>query len=94
MDDQMDSNDSLNTEPEDCGFASRKFITIITGMILIAGGAVASALLHGFSSNYGTFVNGILGIVAIYNGANIAHKFVAGKTSQLLKDTSNGPKLP
>lgn len=61
-------------------YRSRKFVLALVAIILITGVSVASIWLASVAGILPTFIGGILGVLSVYYGGNIANKFVVGKT--------------
>lgn len=73
-------NDIIEKLLSDGGTKSRKFLLAIFAMLLVSLMLLLSAQWKALDSLYSTFVGGIIGIYAIYAGANQAGKFFVSKT--------------
>lgn len=59
-------------------YDSRKFILTIVGTALITIYSVLGAFIPSMSPILPTFIGGILGVLSLYFGINVANKYVLG----------------
>lgn len=65
----------------------RKWRLILLSMTLVTLGFALLASVPAIGPFYGTFVGAIVGLNAVYGGANVANKFVTGKQNDGTEDT-------
>lgn len=66
-------------DPNDGGYASRKFWLSCATMLLLFLGALVAAKYAGMAGVYPELIGGLLAVLATYCGANIGAKVVTGK---------------
>ena len=64
-------------------YGSRKFILTIVALMLVTGISTASIWYPGIQAVLPSFIGGILGILSLYFGGNVASKYVNGKVNQM-----------
>lgn len=69
----------MGTFAADGGFTSRKLWFGIGTSIAIVGGGVFYAFVDGFRNGYETYIMGLLGVLGLYVGGNVTHKFALAK---------------
>lgn len=78
----------------DGGYASRKlWFSVGTSVGILAVGMVA-AFLPAFRPSLEVVVGGLLGVLAIYSGANVGGKLAIGKAGKYLTDGSGEEAEP
>lgn len=78
-------------------YRSRKFVLALIALVVITGVSVAAIWFAAVAGILPTFVGGILGVLSVYYGGNVANKFVVGKTqvefkkaTETVKDDGDG----
>ncbi len=66
----------------DKGLASRKLLYGIGTSIAIIVGGIFYAFCAGFRTGYETYIAGLMGVLALYTGGNVAAKHVISKHIQ------------
>ena len=67
----------------------RKWKLVLISMVLITLGLALTGLLPAIGSSFGTYVSAIIGLNAVYGGANVASKF-ASKDDYTKRQTLSG----
>ena len=65
------------------GFSSRKFLLTLIGLVLVTIFSLMSIWYMPIAGLLPTFIAGILGVLGLYFGGNVANKFVVGKPETL-----------
>lgn len=87
----------------DGGYSSRKLWYGIGTSIAILAGGVFYAFCAGFRPGYETMIAGLMGVLALYTGGNVAAKHVVGRqvaaaaqqaATQLSTKVDPGPRPP
>jgi hypothetical protein len=73
VEDQERKQDVL--DPFDSGYKSRKLFMTLLALFVIVGMTFAGNWLAGVAAQLGTAVGGILGVLALYLGGNVASKW-------------------
>ena len=71
-------------DPFDRGWASRKLHFALLTLFVIVGMTFAGNWLPGVAAQLGTAVGGILGVLALYLGGNVASKWGYGNTMKVM----------
>jgi hypothetical protein len=74
------------------GLWSRKFILALVALFLITGVSVLACFNSAVQVNLTAFIGGIIGILTVYSGANVAAQHVAGKTDTTEEKKPNETK--
>lgn len=61
------------------GVKSRKFILTILSLAILIGMTILAAGNAAMAPLFPTFVGGLLGILGLYFGGNVAHRYATGK---------------
>jgi hypothetical protein len=61
------------------GVKSRKFLLTILSLAILIGMTILCAKVAAMAALYPTFVGGLLGILGLYFGGNVAHRYATGK---------------
>jgi cadmium resistance protein CadD (predicted permease) len=82
------------TEIDSGTYDGRKFILTLIGTLIITAYSVVAAFVPAMTGILPTFIGGILGMLGLYFGVNVANKFVMSKASTaqlgLQLKTANG----
>ena len=71
------------TSPVDKGVRSRKFILTIISVAILIGMTILCGLVKALQPMFATFVGGLLGILGLYFGGNVAHRYAAGRSTSM-----------
>jgi hypothetical protein len=82
------------TDIDTGSYDSRKFLLTLVGTILVTGFAIGAGFLQGWREVLPTFIGGVLGVLGLYFGVNVANKAVIGSiaTKQLAINTPTTPE--
>lgn len=88
-------NPSSNRTPNliDKGIRSRKFILTIVCIVLLIGMTILCGLVKVLQPMFATFVGGLLGILGLYFGGNVANKYAIGKTMTSIEVGDPAPNI-